>query len=124
MANLFDPPGTPLGTAWHAERDKIRAHLRRRVWRFYVGGGDGLQSPGARLERRVDAIQMRLHKYDPPLRVRQAKARAEAPLPADTNVYWTWVELERLAEHFSGANDEVGQAIANKALEALNYYNR
>lgn len=116
MANLFDPPGTPLGTAHHAERDRIRAHLRRRIWRFHFGPGI---SVAHRLESRVGAIQRRLHKYDPTLRERQAIARAKAPPPAATDVAFTWEELERLVEHFAGANDPVTAAIAAKAAASL-----
>jgi hypothetical protein len=112
--NLFDPPGTPLGTAHHAERDRIRAHLRRRVWKFGLD-----QWRVARLEARVDAIQRRLHKYDLSLRERQAIARAKAPPPAGTSEFFTWEELDRLAEHFAGANDPVAIAIGEKALAAL-----
>jgi hypothetical protein len=118
VANLFDPPGTPLGTAHHAERDLIRAHLRRRLWRFYVDEA-GPGTPGMRLEARVDAIQRRLHKYDLTLRERQAIARAKAPPPAGTSEFFTWEEFDRLAEHFAGANDPVAIAIGEKALAAL-----
>jgi hypothetical protein len=116
--NLFDPPGRPFGWAHHEERDRIRAHLRRRVWRFYVDEA-GPGTPGMRLEARVDAIQRRLHKYDPTLRERQARARAAAPPPAGTSEFFTWEELERLVEHFAGANDPVPAAIAAKASAAL-----
>jgi hypothetical protein len=72
-----------------------------------------------RLEFRVDAIQRRLHKYDPPLRVRQARAKAAAPPPAGSSEFLTWEELERLAEHFAGANDPIAISIGEKALAAL-----
>jgi hypothetical protein len=108
VANLFDPPGTPLGTAHHAERAKIRAHLLAKGW-----------SDNWRLEARVTWIQMRLHKYDKSLKERQAEWNAKQPKPAGAGLNLTWEELERLVDLFTGANDPVTASIAAKAAEAL-----
>jgi hypothetical protein len=59
VANLFDPAGKPFGWAHHAERDHIRQHLRRRIWKF---GFDEFRV--FRMEQRINEIQRRLHKYD------------------------------------------------------------
>jgi hypothetical protein len=115
VSNLFDPGGKPLGWAHHAERDLIRAHLRRRIWKF---GLDGLAA--SRLEFRVTAIQQRLHKYDKTYRELQAlyalQPKNNQPSKDDR---FNREELERLIEHFEGANDPIGQAIATKAKAAL-----
>jgi predicted nuclease with RNAse H fold len=37
----------------------------------------------------------------------------------DDNLRLTWEELERLIEHFAGANDPISAAIAAKAAAAL-----
>lgn len=104
MANLFDPPGTKLGTAWHAERDRIRLHLVAR-------GGYW----GYRLEARVTKIQDRLHRDDPSLLERQARAVFHAPSHPPVMVF-TDDELVRIAEHFAMANDELGQSIYRKII--------
>lgn len=114
VANLFDPPGKPFGWAHHEERDRIRAHLRRRIWKFGLDGKAAM-----RLEARVDAIQRRLHKYDLTLRERQAIAAAKRPPPAGRSEFLTWAELERLVEHFAGANDPTAASIGAKAASAL-----
>lgn len=107
-------PGKPFGWAWHQERDEIRAHLRRRLWRFLPR--DGIPT-SALLESRVSRIQERLHKNKPSYRDRQAAwlARQPKPLPA---VRFTEEELARIAEHFAGANDPLAQAIYAKAVRA------
>lgn len=112
VANLFDPPGKPFGWAHHEERDRIRAHLRRRH-------GYPARGYDAPLEFHVTRVQMRLHKYDPTFAERQRRARAAAPPPAGTDGFLTWEEWERLAEHFAGANDPVTASIAAKAAEAM-----
>jgi hypothetical protein len=92
--------------------------LRRRIWKF------GLDRwAAARLEARVDAIQRRLHKYDKPLRVRQAEARAAAlaaaPAPIGAELELTWAELEHLEHLFAGANNPLSASIGAKAAAAL-----
>lgn len=105
----LDPtPGKGLGYAWHRERNEIRAHLRRRVWRF------GLDNLAAfRLEQRVDAIQRRIHRNKPTFRERSAAFAARQPVAR--REAFTPEELARIAEHFAGANDPIGQSILAKA---------
>lgn len=105
-------PGKPLGWSHHQEREEIRAHLRRRIWQF---GFDHLAS--FRLEQRVSAIQARLHKNKPTYRERSAAFAAKARAIPDP-VIFTAEELERIAEHFAGANDPLAQAIHTKARRA------
>jgi hypothetical protein len=115
VSNLFDPGGKPTGWAHHAEREIIRAHLRRRIWKF---GLDELRS--ARLEFRVTAIQQRLHKYDHTFRQLQTLyALQPKNNQPSTDDRFNGDELERLIEHFEGANDPIGQSIATKAKIAL-----
>lgn len=106
---LEDIPGRPLGWAFHRERDEIRAHLRRRLWRF---GLDELRA--MRLEARVDAIQRRLHRNRPTLRERQAAWRARHP-PPEAAPELTPAEWAPLAELFAGANDPLSALIGAKA---------
>jgi hypothetical protein len=110
MANLFDPPGRPFGYAWLEERTKIEDHVRRRMG--YCRLDD------MRLQFRVGRIQDRIHKYDPTfaerckkMREDQARQWREAGGPID----FSRAELERLIEHFDGANDPISAAIADKA---------
>lgn len=112
---LDDIAGRPFGWAWHQERDEIRAHLRRRLWRF-IGPGDG--RTGMRLEARVTAIQNRLHRNKPTYAERCAARAASRPTYVPPPSF-TRAELERMVEHFTGSNDEIGQAIAAKATELL-----
>lgn len=102
----------PFGYAHHKERDEIRDYLRRK-YGYPERGYD------ARLEAHCNRIQFRLRKYRPTLRQRQETARAALPPPAGVDVDFSWAELERMVEHFAGSNDEVGQAIADKARKAL-----
>lgn len=104
-----DVPGKPFGWAHNMERAAIRAHLRRRIWKF---GLDGLAA--ARLEFRVTRIQERLRRDQPSFAERQAIWRARQPKP-EPPVAFTADELEMIAGRFAGANDPVGQAIAAKA---------
>jgi hypothetical protein len=116
---LFDPAGKPFGWAHHAERDHIRAHLARRrgpvephSWDFY------------HREQRVNAIQWRIHKYDKSFAQRSREWREAQELRAalertGDDLALTWEELDRVAEHFAGANDPVAIAIGKKALAAL-----
>lgn len=92
------------------EREAIRQHLRRRVWKF---GLDGLA--GARLEFRVVRIQERLRRDRPTWAERQAVWRAQQT-PAALPEAFTAEELALIAERFAGANDPVGQSIHAKAL--------
>jgi hypothetical protein len=119
MANLFDPAGKPFGWAHHAERDHIRQHLRRRIWKF---GLDEFRV--FRMEQRINEIQRRLHKYDETFAVRsrrwaeeqRERCRREA---TDADLKLTWEELQHLVEHFEGANDPISAAIGTKARAPL-----
>jgi hypothetical protein len=118
VANLFDPAGKPFGWAHHAERDHIRKHLAKR-WPATPHSWEWIKR-----ESRVTAIQMRLHKYDEPFSVRSRRWAEEQRLrcareAVDDNLRLTWEELERLIEHFAGANDPISAAIAAKAAAAL-----
>lgn len=106
-----DVPGKPFGWAWHQERDEIRAHLRRRIWKF---GLDGLAA--MRLESRIDRIQARLHRHRPSYKERQAAWRArQRPADPPRPEPFTAEELAHIAEHFEGANDPLAQSIWRKA---------
>lgn len=111
---LDDIPGKPFGWAWYEERAEIRAHLRRRIWRF---GLDPLRA--FRLEQRIDAIQRRIHRTRPSLRERQAAARAARPAPTGENLFLTFEEIERLAELFADANDPLTASIGAKAAARI-----
>jgi hypothetical protein len=107
-----DVPGRPFGWAWNMEREAIKRHLRRRIWKF---GLDRMAS--ARLESRVSEIQRRLHRGKPTMRERQAlwkAAQREAPPEP-----FTAEELEMIAARFAGANDPAGQSIVTKAEAML-----
>lgn len=109
-----DVPGKPLGWAWHQELEAIKQHLRRRIWKFGLD-----EYRGFRLNQRAQEIQRRLHKWNrPTMRERQAVWKAKQPPPAGDNLSLTWEELERLIEHFDGANDPISAAIAEKAKAA------
>lgn len=119
MANLFDPAGKPFGWAHHAERDHIRAHLAKRL---------GLVKPHSweyvHREQRVNAIQRRLHKYDESFAVRSRRWAEQQRLrcareATSAKAEFTWEELERLAEHFAGANDPISAEIGAKARRLL-----
>lgn len=110
-----DISGKPFGWAHHQERDEIRAHLRAKH-------GYPPRGYDPALEHHVTKIQMRLRKYRPVLRERQAAARAAAHhLAGNTggDGWLSWEAWERIAEHFAGSNDEVGQELATKAAELL-----
>jgi hypothetical protein len=107
-------PGKPFGYSHHMERDAIRAHLRKRLWKF------GLDSFASfRLESRVSEIQRRLHKNKPTLRERQAAWRAKQPKPTGANAFFTWEQLQFLAEHFAGANFPLAIEVAEKVQTLL-----
>jgi hypothetical protein len=110
-------PGKPFGWAWHRERDEIRAHLRRRLWRFVVNNAEGLPV-SVRLEYRVTQIQERIHRNKPTYAQRCA-ARAATRSTYVPPPSFTRDELERMVEHFAGSNDAVGASIASKARELL-----
>lgn len=107
--------GQSFGWAHNMERDAIRAHLRRRIWKF---GLDGMAA--ARLEFRVAAIQTRLqrdyHRRKPPIGVR--RKRGASP---DIKPTFTAEELRHLADLFANANDPVSRAIAEKASRLLTF---
>lgn len=110
---LDDIPGRPFGWAFHKEREEIRAHLRRRIWRF---GFDRLAA--ARLEGRINEIQARLHKNRPTYKERCAARAATRPAYVPPEEF-TREELERLAELFAGANDPITASIGEKARKML-----
>src|SRR5213592_1568440 len=110
---LEDLPGMPFGWAFHQERDEIRAHLRRRIWRFGLD-----QWRGMRLEQRVDQIQRRIHRNRPTYKER-CEARAKARPPYVPPPEFSREELERLVELFAGGNDPVTASIAAKAERLL-----
>jgi hypothetical protein len=118
VANLFDPAGKPFGWAHHAERDHIRQHLRRRIWKF---GFDEFRV--FRMEQRINEIQRRLHKYDETFAQRSRRWAEEQRLrcareATGADLGLTWEELQHLLEHFEGANDPISAAIAEKAKAA------
>jgi hypothetical protein len=119
MAALFDPPGTPFGTAHHRERDRIREHLRRRGF----DAGDDMLAP-ARFEDRVSEIQRRLHRYDETFAERSVRLRERWEAEARANrteagLNLTRAELEHLVELFDGANDPLSASIRDKAAALL-----
>jgi hypothetical protein len=77
-----------------------------------------------RVQDRVRRIQDRIHKYDKTFAQRSREWREEQQRRAAeernrTEVTFTREELERIAEHFSGANDPVTAGIAEKCEKAL-----
>lgn len=111
---LDDDHGRPFGYAFIEERTRIEDHLRRK-------SGYRADMSSLEFQFRVRRIQDRIHKYRPTMRERQQAwlARQAASLPKDTPVVFTAEELERLVEHFAGANDPVTVSIADKARQAL-----
>lgn len=105
-----DVPGKSFGWAHNKERDAIRTHLRRRLWRF---GLDDMAA--ARLEFQVTKIQQRLqrdyHRRKPPV-----GARRVVSIP--TNQFTT-EELQHLVDLFSDANDPISAEIARKAAAQI-----
>lgn len=89
------------------ERRAIREHLITRGW------------TEPHLHFRITRIQERLRKYKPTWRERQQVWLAKQPRPTGAGLDLTWEELERLIEHFVGANDPVSASIGEKAKEAL-----
>lgn len=107
-------PGKPDDWAWQRERDEIRRHIHaklkhryemvgaRRFWNTHRGRG---------VDHAIDRIQMRIHRANPLMQERLRQQRLEQ---AAAGVRFTAEELMHIAEHFAGANDPVGQAIAAK----------
>lgn len=119
MANLFDKPGEKFGTAHHRERDLIRAHLAKRH-----GPVDPHSWDYFHREQRVNAIQRRLHRYDETFAVRSRRWGEEQRLrcareAVSATAEFTWEELERLIEHFDGANDPISAEIGRKVRAVL-----
>lgn len=114
MANLFDH-GRPFGSAWLEEKTKIEDHVLRRI-RYRLPVND------MRVQDRVRRIQDRLHKYDETFAVRSRRWREEQERTWRDRggpIEFNRQELERLAEHFEGANDPVSAEIGRKARELL-----
>ncbi len=115
--NLFDQPGKPFGYAWLEERTKIEDHVLRRT-------KHSIPLYDLRVQSRVHRIQDRLHKYDKTFaqRSREWREEQERQSAAERNsaeIIFTREELERIIEHFGGANDPVTAGIAAKAQAAL-----
>ena len=109
---LDDVPGRPFGWAWYHERDEIRVHIMRKLDRKDSGCAFWQAHRGRGVEHRITQIQQRIHKYRPTLRERQLALGVVRPNPTPT---FTPEELAHIAEHFTGANDPVGQSIYAKA---------
>ncbi len=105
-----DVAGRPFGWAHNQEREAIRRHLRRRLWRF---GLDDLRA--ARLEQRVTQIQRRLHREKPTMKERQARIKTVG-LPSSD---FTADELRHIVDAWQFANDPLSAAIAVKAAAKL-----
>lgn len=116
----LDPvPGKPTDWAWERERAEIRRHIHaklnhqyewvgaRRFWNTHRGRG---------VDHAIDRIQMRLHRANP---IMQERLRLQRLERAASGLRFSLEELEHIAEHFAGANDPVGQAIAERIGVAL-----
>lgn len=103
---LDDIAGKPFGWAWHQERDEIRAHILKRRTLLPL-----------ELERRIDDIQIRIHRNRPTLRQRQA-ARF-IPSTSDRSLRLTDDELNYIIDIFGSANNPVAISIAAKARSVL-----
>jgi len=115
MPNLFDEPGRPFGYAHVMERTKIEDHLIRK---------SGYKLKSSDVYFRVVRIQERIHKYDETFATRSRRWRKEqeARIKAEragVGTWLTWEQLERLVEHFAGANDPVSAGIAEVASKML-----
>lgn len=111
---MDEVPGKPADWAWQRERAEIRRHIHaklvhryewvgaRRFWATHRGRG---------VDYAIDRIQMRLHRAKPAM---QERLRRQALERAASGLRFTVDELRHMAEHFAGANDPVGQAIADK----------
>lgn len=115
--NLFDQPGKPFGYAWIEERTKIEDHVLRRTKHV-------LSVNSRVVQMRVTRIQDRLHKYDSTFAQRSKAWAAEQLRRQDAernraDLTFTREELQRIAEHFSWANDPISASVGQKAQEAL-----
>lgn len=91
------------------EMREIRMELRAK----------GITDPTKLQFAAVDAYIKR-HRNDPSFAERQAFWRAFADPPkSKAHLSFTLEEVERLVEHFAGANDPVAQSIYQKALASL-----
>lgn len=104
--------GKSIGWSHNMEREGLRRHLRRRLWKF---GLDRFAS--FRLEQRAQKIAWRLdreyQKRKAPMGVRR-----RAPRPVEPPRF-TADELRHLVELFEGANDPTSASIAAKAAALL-----
>lgn len=100
------PDHLKFGYAHHAERARIREHLFRRG-RFaeMKDHRTGKWLYSAPVEFRITRIQQRIHRHDKTLAQRQAERYAKLPPPSGDRVLLTFAQIERLIEHFEGAND-------------------
>jgi hypothetical protein len=119
--------GKLVNSEWEREDEK---HLRNKFgyWRMVeermvraqIKAEGGNPDDVFEVSRRV----FENHKNDPSLREQQEAKRASKLVIAGIEVKlpganFTREELERIAEHFAGANDPVAQSIHAKATEAL-----
>lgn len=95
-----------FGYAHHAERLRIREHLFRRG-RFaeMKDQRNGKWLYSFPVESRITQIQQRIHRHKKSMADRQAERRANMPPPSGAGVFLTFAQIERLIDHFAGAND-------------------
>lgn len=103
------PDYLKFGYEHNRERERIGAHLRRRLPNHSMTA----------IEFRISRIQERLVKYRPSLRDRQALWLAKQPKRIEPAPTFTTDELARLVELFAGANDLLTASIADKAARML-----
>lgn len=119
-----------LGGLLYAHEREEEKHLRRCLgyWRMVeermirdqlAAEGWHEANPGAwigfEISRRVEAN----HRNDPTLREMQAARPIAVVRSAQAEQRFTVEEMERLSQHFAGANDPVAQSILAKALASL-----
>lgn len=105
--------GQSIGWAHNMERAALVRHLRRRLWRFGLGGFASF-----RLEQRAGAIAAWLdRKYYQPRKCPMG-VRRYAPRPVQPPAF-TRDELQHLVDLFDGANDPTSANVAAKAAALL-----
>lgn len=116
-----------LGGRLYAHERPEERHLRRSIgyWRMVEErmilaelAAEGWTGGDVSFE--VSRRMIENHKNDPSLRERQEHHRQASPArPAAIRTAFTVEELERLLQHFAGANDPVAQSIHAKATATL-----